>query len=421
MPNKVKLLLEKLLLLPFLMDTAFKQTLIQRIQRHLLEYGGFITAFFIVSIFFSTSCAIVLSVLLIALWLLSLQFMTLPAIVKKSHVAAWSLLLLACFIFGLSYGTAVPGRGFTMVMKYRELFFIPVLFSFLTTERYRSWAWKAFIIASILTLLISFLMSFGIIGLNTQGDPAFKSRITHSIFIAFFAFFCAHKACGDDRYARLYLALLLLCGYNLFFVVEGRTGQLIFVMLILLFAIQRLTRKGLLFSVLAIIIFLALFLSFSEKAVRLREGFANTQAYLQPKPEQTESSMGQRYTFWKYSLKLIAEKPLLGHGTGSFAREYQRIANGEHFITEHPHNEFFMIGVQLGLLGLFVYSGFLASQYYCSRKLPNEEKWLAQGVLLSLIITSLFNTPILDHTEGHWFASLIALCFANFQVNDKVI
>jgi O-antigen ligase len=401
-------------------DTTIKQNLAQRVQPRLLEYGGFIAALWIVSIFFSTSLAIILSVLLILLWLLAFQFMTLPAILMKSPVAAWSLLLWAWFIFGLSYSSAIPSDGFSIVMKYRELLFIPILFSFWTTERYRSWAWKAFLFASMLTLLISFLMSAGMIDLNNQGDPAFKSRITHSIFIAFFAFFCAHKAWADDRYARLYLAVLLLCGYNLFFIVEGRTGQLIFVALILLFAVQRLTRKGLLFSVVAIFIFLALFLNFSEKASRLREGFANTQAYLQLQPEQTESSMGQRYTFWRYSLKLIAEKPLLGHGTGSFAREYERIAEGERIITKHPHNEFFMIGVQLGLLGLCVYSGFLASQYYCSRNLPKEEKWLAQGVLLSLIITSLFNTPILDHTEGHWFASLIALCFANFQVNDKV-
>ena len=102
----------------------------------------------------------------------------------------------------------------------------------------------------------------------------------------------------------------------------------------------------------AVTAFLVLFLSFSDKANRINEGFANTQAFLQPKPEQTESSMGQRYTFWKYSLKLIAEKPLLGHGTGSFAKEYQRIAMGEQFITVNPHNEFVMVGVQLGLLGV---------------------------------------------------------------------
>jgi len=117
-----------------------------------------------------------------------------------------------------------------------------------------------------------------------------------------------------------------------------------------------------------------------ENKFTVIEGVANTQAYLQPGHEQTESSMGQRYTFWEYSIKLIAEKPLLGHGTGSFAKEYERIAHNEHLITKNPHNEFLMISVQLGLLGLLIYLGFLANQYYCAKKLPNEEKWLAQGL-----------------------------------------
>jgi O-antigen ligase len=63
----------------------------------------------------------------------------------------------------------------------------------------------------------------------------------------------------------------------------------------------------------------------------------------------------------------------------------------------------------------------LSSQYACAGKLPDQEKWLAQGILLSLIITSLFNTPFLDHTEGHWFAIMIALCFATLQTDGKRI
>jgi len=129
--------------------------------------------------------------------------------------------------------------------------------------------------------------------------------------------------------------------------------------------------------------------------------------------------MGQRYTFWKYSLKLMAEKPLLGHGTGAFNKEYQRIAMGEQFITQNPHNEFFMVGVQLGLLGLLVYLGFLVSQFYYARLLPDNEKWLAQGLLMTLLITSLFNTPFFDQTEGHWFAGMIALCFSSLGSVNK--
>jgi hypothetical protein len=78
-----------------------------------------------------------------------------------------------------------------------------------------------------------------------------------------------------------------------------------------------------------------------------------------------------------------------------------------------------MIGVQLGLIGVFIYLGFLASQYTCAKKLPNKEKWFAQGLLLSLIITGLFNSPFLDHNEGHWYATMIALCFASLQGKDK--
>ncbi|MFI3219327.1 MAG: hypothetical protein QX189_09425, partial [Methylococcales bacterium] len=61
----------------------------------------------------------------------------------------------------------------------------------------------------------------------------------------------------------------------------------------------------------------------------------------------------------------------------------------------------------------------LVSQYYCGKTLPNREKWLAQGLLATLIITSLFNSPLLDHTEGHWFTTLIALCFATSAIKTE--
>ena len=409
----------------------FNKALAQRVQSRILEYGSFITVLFIVSIYLSTSLAIFLSGLLGLFWLLSAQFMALPGTLKKNPVAAWSLFLFLCFIFGLCYSSATFGEAFSMLMKYRELLFIPVLISFLNTERYRCLAWKAVVIASVLILLISFLMDIGILD-TKMGGPSLKSRITHSIFISFFAFFCAHKACDGMRYAKLYWVLFILSIYNLFFIVEGRTGQLIAVLLILLFGVQRFTKKALLVTVFLMAILFALFLTFSDKATRINEGLASTHAYLQLHPEKTEASMGLRFTFWKYSLKLIAEKPLLGHGTGSFAKEYQRIAgnelsiiknpqvpSNELFITKNPHNEFFMISTQLGLLGLLIYLGFLTSQYVYAKKLPNKEKWLAQGVLLSLIVTSLFNCPLMDHAEGHWFTTMIALCFASLEVGVK--
>jgi O-antigen ligase len=406
----------------------FNEPRIHSLQRQLLPIGAGAMALFIGAIYLSTSLAIVLSAVLGLLWIATAQFTRLPALLRRQPVAAWALFLFGCFLVGLSYGSATADEALSMVKKYRELVFMPVLLSFLTMPRYRNWAWIAFVIASVVTLLASYLIDMDVFGLEKFGEPAIpgkphdptiKSRITHGIVIAFFCFYCLHKFYDGGRYAILYLIGSLLCLYNLFFMVEGRTGQLIVLVLIGLFAIQRFTLKGRLLVVFALAVFLGLFLGFSDKASRLKEGVANTQAYLQEQPDQTNTSMGQRYTFWKYSLKLIAEKPWFGHGTGSFAGEYRRIAAGEKVFTQNPHNEFMMIGVQLGIFGLIPYAAFFAGQFYCWRGLPEQEKRLAQGIFISLLITSLFNTPIFDHTEGHWFVAMIALCFAGLGVDAK--
>jgi len=391
----------------------------EKIQVWAIKLGSICTALFIVAIYFSTSLSTIISVLLALLWLLSGQLKQMPVTLKRNPVAAWSLLLFLSFIIGLCYGDANYSEALSMLSKYTELLFIPIVTIFLSAERSRNWANKAFILSSVLILVISYLMYFGVLDLNHQGDPAFKSRITHSIFISFFGFYCAHKAYDGIAYKKLYWLMFIACAYNLFFIVEGRTGQLIAVALVLLFAVQRFTKRGILLAVFVVGLLMLLFLNYSDKATRFNEGVINIQSDLKPGPEQAQTSMGQRYMFWRYSLKLIAEKPFFGHGTGSFAKEYERIASNETMMTKNPHNEFLMVGVQLGIVGLFIYLGFLASQFYVSNSLLHQEKFVAQGLLLTLIITSMFNTPIMDHTEGHWFLMMIALSFSSLSSDFK--
>lgn len=401
------------------MQILSKIDLPSRSRELLLNLGGIVVALFLVGIYFSTAVAMVASVVVGLLWVVSAQFISLPVILQRQPVAVWSLILFGCLVAGLAYGNAPHDDALASLKKYRELLFIPILIPLLSKEQYRDRVWQAFVIASVVSLAISFLMSLGILETASFHGPSLKSRITHGIFIGFFAFYCLHRSTDGGDTARLYLALFIAAIFNIFFVVEGRTGQLLALVLIALFAVQRFGLKARLLTGLALIVFLGLFLGFSQKAERVLEGIENTQAYMQEKPEQVDSSMGQRYTFWKYSVKLIAEKPLLGYGTGSFAQEYARIAQGERFLARHPHNEFLFIGVQLGLLWLIPYLGFLVSQFYESRKLPEREKWLAQGLVTALLITSLFNTPIYDHTEGHWFTVMIALCFAAQKLGQK--
>ncbi|MBK8815419.1 MAG: O-antigen ligase family protein [Methylococcaceae bacterium] len=378
-------------------------------------------ALFIVAIYTSTALAIIVSALLGLLWILTARFTLLPSLMSTSSVAVWASVLYLCFIAGLAYGDVSSDEAFSTLRKYRELLFIPILSCFFTNERYRIFAWKAFLIASIFTLLSSYLMDFGMMSeLSRPGSFSLKSRITHSIFIAFFIFFCGHKIADEKAYFSGYSLLLVMGIVNLFFIVQGRTGQLVFLVLVILFALQRLSKKGILAAVLTMTVFMMLFLNFSDKSSRVREGITNTAIYLRSHDKKSEAGVAIRYKFWESALKLIDEKPLFGHGTGGFGAGYSRVS-GNKLDIKNPHNEFLMMAVQFGVVGLAVYIGFLFSLYSDAKKMAESEKWLAQGVLGTLIVTSLFNSPFLDHAEGHWFAVMIALCFGNVRNNNNLI
>ena len=130
--------------------------------------------------------------------------------------------------------------------------------------------------------------------------------------------------------------------------------------------------------------------------------------------------MGLRYTFWQQSLQLLHEQPILGHGTGSFSDAYQHVNADVDASTKNPHNEFLMIAVQWGWLGLLMYLGFLFSQPLSALSLQKTERFYAQGLWVSLLIYSLFNSPFLDHS-GHWFALMIALIYAGNKPQPDTI
>ena len=380
----------------------------------IINTGGYLTALLMLSVPLSTTVAIIFSFILFFLWIISLRFLSLPSLLKSNPVALFAFLLLIYFVIGLSYSSATFSEAFSVLGKYREFLLLIILIPFLQSESARRLTWQAMTVGSIITILSSYAMQYGLINApNPHKSPnTLKTYITHGLFVAFFAFYCAHKALQPGKFRMLYIALIILCTHNLFFIILGRTGKLIFIFLVILFSLQRLSKKGVIVASFLIILFLTLFLKYSDNAQRILSGFENVQSFLQSNSEDMDTSMGQRIKFFRNTLTIIAESPWFGHGTGSYAHEYQKIAGNNSILTVNPHNEYLMITAQLGLVGLLLFIGFLFSQYRCCLRLNNENRWLAQGVLLTLASNSMFNSSFLDHTEGHWFACLLALCFA---------
>lgn len=382
------------------------------------QAGAVFSVLLMLTIPFSTTVSITLTFLIIGCWILSSQYRTLPTILCENPVALAALLLYGLLLVGTLYSDATIEASSLMLRKYRELLVLLVLLPFMQKEKYRRWTINAFVAASVVTLLGSYLKDLGVLPMHRVGTATFKSHITHSLFMAFFAYFCAYQTAKPATRHWIWLGLCLLTTFNLFFIVHGRTGQVIFFLLMLLFFFQRFSTKHALILAPLLLLCIVGALGLSGKVNRFQEAIVNSSNYLLGQ-QNLDTSMGQRLYFWQNSIRLIREHPITGYGTGSFAAEFIRITKGKGLHTHNPHNEYLMISVQLGAIGLVAYLWFLACQWRHSIDLPEDQRWFAQGVVLSLSVNSLLNSTFLDHTEGHWYASLIALSFATLSRNHR--
>ena len=129
-------------------------------------------------------------------------------------------------------------------------------------------------------------------------------------------------------------------------------------------------------------------------------------------PSQT--SVGLRLEFYRTSLNLIAEHPFIGTGTGSFAKVYaDKVAGTRLTHATNPHNEYLNIAIQLGLVGELALLGLFFCVWRFADRLPTaRERDLARGLVITFATGCLFNSLLMDHVEGLWFAWATGLLYA---------
>ena len=75
-----------------------------------------------------------------------------------------------------------------------------------------------------------------------------------------------------------------------------------------------------------------------------------------------------------------------------------------------------MITVKLGVIGLFLLLYLFYTQGTSSDRIREKEyKYIAQGLVILIIIGCIGNSMILDSREGHFWAFFSALLFSNID------
>ena len=366
----------------------------------------------------------VLLVVVLAGWLLAGNFRETWRVVERSRTMLAAFVLYGLLLAGTLYGERDTGDATRILVKYLNLLFIPLFAVLLRAAPLRSLALKSFAASLGLVLVLSYLVAAGVPfpGWMVQGDAAnpvvFKRYLTHGILLAFAAFLFAELALAASapRQRALWAVAALLAVANVMLMVQGRTGHVVLAVLALYLGFGWRRWRGLAIAAGAVALTVAA-LTQIPGTFQERYGLTAGDRASSKASEGAQVSNQQRLDFYRASLAIVQEHPLLGVGTGGFTRAYADKTRGtEAFQTRNPHNEYLHTAVQLGVVGLAALL-YLFWQHWCEsvRLASPLECHLARGLVLAFAAGCLFNSLLLDHTEGLLYAWLTGLLFGGLK------
>ena len=392
----------------------------EQLGRHAAAFLGF-------SIPISVVLDNVLLALVAVLWLAGGALMQKIEIIGASKVALSALALFGMLIAGLSYGTRYPGDGLAFLGKYVDLLFIPMFITLFRDERTRDLALRWFCAGMVLTFVAA---DFAMLGL-LAGNPllprtpdalgAFKQSIPHGLLSAFAAFVFALLAHREGRWPLriLYAALAIIAVKNVVLISVSRTAYLVLVLLAVYFCFALFRgRKRVLAVLLLAGFFSAIYGSSDTFRERVDTVFADSRELRSRLPSRESVTM--RLGWYQRSFDIVRDNPLLGTGTGSFPRVYsEAIKDPQKARTRNPHNEYLLIAVQTGLVGLGLLLHLFWRQLTLARRLASPlEAHLAVGLVFTVAVGCLFNSFLHDHTEGLFYAWFTGLLYAGLRSEE---
>jgi len=183
-------------------------------------------------------------------------------------------------------------------------------------------------------------------------------------------------------------------------VVSARSALVYVPVLLILFALMHLDRRGsaLLLAGMVVAAAVVWFTSPYWRA-RIADISTDYQYYQQNIPRPT----GLRLEYWQKSLKFFAESPVFGNGTGSTRQLFERDAVGQTGlaaeVTKNPHNQTLNVAVQWGMTGIVaLYAMWLA--HLLLFRGEGFANWIGLLVVVQNIVSSLFNSHLFDFVEG---------------------
>lgn len=335
-------------------------------------------------------------------------------------------------LVGCAWGGGTWPEKKHYLVKYLALLAIPLLMPLFSSPASRVHALQAFVAAMLLTLAISFMSWFGLLGwlpeeivqrfdidrtlqdVGTHNAVVFKLSITHSFLMSIAAYLLAQGArLAKAAWQRWLLAgLAALAAINVIAMIVGRIGYLALAVAGMCFFAYRHGRRGMLLAALVCALAgTAAYQWLEVFHVRVEKAIDEAEHWQQGRGDP--SSIGARFDYYSNTLAIIREHPAIGVGTGGFMGAYdEKIRNTSMEPSKNPHNQYLLFAAQYGLPGLAALLCFYALYWRQAARLEPPWAEIARTLLLTYAIGNLFNSFMLDFSERLLFVWLAGVLFA---------
>jgi O-antigen ligase len=295
----------------------------------------------------------------------------------------------------------------------RILWFIPVLYLLRSPEQ--SLLTLKWFVAGMVVMMISSwalvaglrvpwatakeLPSLGIVHGSTLEQPVLLT------FLAVVLWFMRdHWPQGHWRWVPI--GILLLTVLNVFFVMTGRSGFLVMLVFISMAVWWQLPKRWRWLVVGLPFVLAALMMVLSPRfQTRTSQVVKDVISYQQG---SVESSQGQRLDYWHRSLLAFQEKPLIGHGVGSWRMNYHRLGGMQADAPSNPHQQYLLWLVEAGVVGCILFLGLLFAQYKDAQALPTNDRQALTTITAIAALMGLMNCPYFGAGMGECLVYLAA-------------
>lgn len=327
----------------------------------------------------------------------------------KSFIGLSAGLFFFYIVLSCCWSPAPVSAQFNLVSKYCKLIYIPILAVGFIHQKTRIWALNAYLMAMVVTCIVSFLKFKGFLVANDPGE-VFYNHIITGFMVAFASYIAAYWSLESKGWLRVfYIGITLLTTYQVLFINTGRTGYIVYFFLMIVLLLVRLPAKA---SLIGIVVFSTAFVLAYNQSPIMQTGVKNCIAEIQSlRQNNKNTSLGFRLQFHDYAKTLFLEHPLIGIGTAGFQYQFYQdnpVPAWGREITD-PHSQYWMTLSEQGLIGFFLLVVFLVSIYLTSLRL-DKTKPLLLGILISFSIGSLTDSILCYSTVGYLLTIMCALC-----------